>query len=429
MKKSKFIQSTLILIIGGFFTKALGMLIRIVTTRLIQAEGMGIYMLLTPTFSLFITLAQFGFPIAISKIVAEEKTRGKDLVFSIIPISILLNLFLIFFLLISGKFIAFHLLHEERCYLGVISIGFVLPFISISSIIRGYFFGKEKVFPHVLSNILEDIIRLVSLSIGIPFFLTKGLDIAIAFLVLSNIFSELISIFTLLHFLPSKIHITKKDFVVHPTYVHDILTISIPTTGSRIVGNIGYFLEPILITTILLQIGYNNNFIVREYGILNGYTLPLLMLPSFFTMAISQALIPVVSKSYSKKNISYTKKKIKQALFFSLLIGIPITILLEFFPEIPLSFIYQTKEGIPYLKVLAPIYLLQYIQSPIASSLQAMGKAKISFTATVLGIIVRTLSLVIFSYFKIGLWSLVIATSLSIITTTFYESKKLYSIL
>ena len=148
MKKNKFIKSTLILIIGGFITKLLGMLIRIITTRLIHTEGIGIYMLLTPTFSLLITIAQFGFPIAISKIVAEEKTRGKDLIFSIIPVSLLLNIFLIIFLLLTGKFIAYNLLHEPRCYLGIISIGFVLPFISISSILRGYFFGKEKVFPH-----------------------------------------------------------------------------------------------------------------------------------------------------------------------------------------------------------------------------------------------------------------------------------------
>ena len=212
-------------------------------------------------------------------------------------------------------------------------------------------------------------------------------------------------------------------------HIHDILNISIPTTGSRIIGNIGYFFEPILLTTILMSIGYSNSFIVKEYGILTGYTLPLLLLPSFFTMAISQALIPVVSKSYSNKKIAYTQTKIKQAIFFSLLIGIPVTLLFELFPETPLRFIYNTNEGVSYLRVLAPICLLQYIQSPIASSLQAMGKAKVSFTATILGIIIRLLFLIIFSYLKNGLWGRVIATSAGIIITTFYEAKKLHSIL
>ncbi|HHU54538.1 MAG TPA: oligosaccharide flippase family protein [Mollicutes bacterium] len=73
MKKSKFIKSTIILIIGGMITKLTSMVIKIVMTRLVGVEGMGIYMLISPTFMLLIGLAQFGFPIAISKLVSENK--------------------------------------------------------------------------------------------------------------------------------------------------------------------------------------------------------------------------------------------------------------------------------------------------------------------------------------------------------------------
>ena len=59
--------------LGGAITKILGMIIKIVTNRLIGVEGLGVYMLITPTFMLLIAIAQLGFPIAISKLVAEEK--------------------------------------------------------------------------------------------------------------------------------------------------------------------------------------------------------------------------------------------------------------------------------------------------------------------------------------------------------------------
>lgn len=71
--KNKFVKSTLILMLGGAITKILGMIIKIVTNRLIGVEGLGVYMLITPTFMLLIAIAQLGFPIAISKLVAEEK--------------------------------------------------------------------------------------------------------------------------------------------------------------------------------------------------------------------------------------------------------------------------------------------------------------------------------------------------------------------
>ena len=72
-EKSKFIKSTIILIIGGMITKLTSMVIKIVMTRLVGVEGIGIYMLISPTFMLLIGLAQFGFPIAISKLVSENK--------------------------------------------------------------------------------------------------------------------------------------------------------------------------------------------------------------------------------------------------------------------------------------------------------------------------------------------------------------------
>ena len=147
----------------------------------------------------------------------------------------------------------------------------------------------------------------------------------------------------------------------------------------------------------------------------------LVLLPSFFTGAISQALIPIVSKNYVKGNYKYISKKIKQAIFFSLLIGIPATIIFELFPDVLLKFLFNTNNGINYIKIIAPICLLHYIQSPISSSLQAMGNAKISMLGTLIGMILRTLTLIIVSFFNIGLWSLLIATSINIMFVTLFD--------
>lgn len=422
--KSKFVKSTIILIIGGFITKILGMVIKIVMTRLIGTEGIGIYMLISPTFMLLIALAQLGLPTAISKIVAENKVKSKNLVFSIIPISLIINLVIIIFMLFASSFIANNLLHEPRSYYALICTGLVLPFISISSILRGYFFGKQRMIPHVVSNVTEDIVRLVIIALGLPIFLSKGIEMAIAFIVLSNIFSELTSIFVLFFFIPKGFKLEKDDFIPNNKNIKNILNIALPTTSSRLIGNIGHFFEPIILTTLLIKTGYSNAFLVREYGIINGYVLPLILLPSFFTLAISQALLPIVSNNYSNGNKEQTKRKIKQAIFFSLLIGIPATIIFEFFPDFLLKFIYNTNEGISYIKALAPICLLHYIQSPISSSLQAMGKAKDSMKGTLYGMLLRTLILSILCLFKIGLWSLIITIAFNIVFVTIYDYRK-----
>ena len=83
MKKEKFITSTIILMIGGLLTKVLGMIIKIIMTRIVGIEGTGLYMLIFPTFALFMTISQLGFPTAISKLVSEDKYNNKNIVFSL----------------------------------------------------------------------------------------------------------------------------------------------------------------------------------------------------------------------------------------------------------------------------------------------------------------------------------------------------------
>ena len=423
MKKNIFLKSVILLMIGGLITKIISMLIKIVLARLIGPEGMGIYMLVSPTFTLLIALAQLGFPVAISKLVAEEKGNNKNLVFSVIPISLLLNIIIIIILFFSSSYISTNLLNEPRSYYALICIGLVLPFISISSILRGYFFGKQKMLPHVLSNITEDIVRLIALIIGIPIFLSKGLEYAVAFVVLVNIISEFTSILILFFFVPKNFKLTKDDLKPNKNSIKTVFSIGIPTTASRIIGSIGAFLEPIILTYVLIGIGYKSNYIVTEYGIISGYIMPLILIPSFFTLAISQALIPNISKAHSHGHYKYVKDKIKLAIFLSLLIGIPSTILFELFPSVPMKLIYNLDEGTEYLKVLAPIALMHYIQAPLTASLQAMGKAKEAMRGTLIGTVVRTISLFCFSYLHIGLWGLIIAICLNIFCTTFHQYK------
>jgi len=87
--KSKFIKSTVILIIGGLITKLLGMFIKVILTRVVSEDGIGLYMLILPTFNLFITLCTLGLSPAISKLISERKRKSKNIILSITPIIII----------------------------------------------------------------------------------------------------------------------------------------------------------------------------------------------------------------------------------------------------------------------------------------------------------------------------------------------------
>lgn len=427
--KEKFIKSTLILLVGGCITKVLGMVIKMVMGRMVGADGLGLYMMILPTFSLFISISQFGLPMALSKLIAEDTKNNKKLFFSVIPISMIINIVLIVIIFIFAPVLSNNLLHNKDTYYGILAIALVIPFTSLSSICRSYFFGKERMVPHVVSNIVEDIVRLIVMVIGIPFFLNKGLSYVVCFLILSNVISEISSILILFLFLPKKFSIKKCDLKPSPDYIKDSLSIGIPNTCGRLIGNIGYFLEPILLTNTLVNVGYSPSYITTQYGILSGYVMPILLLPSFFTGAISNALLPVISKEYSLKRFDNVKRKLKLAILISVSIGGIMMSLYMIFPKVFLELLYHTNEGISYMRVLAPVCLFQYIQAPLASSLEAMGKSKVVMTSNILGMITRTVLLVVLSFFRIGLWGLIIAISINVFVVTIYDLVKIKSFL
>lgn len=428
MKKyldNKFILGTIILLTGGFFSKFLGFILKIIITRMIGIEGVELYSLIMPTFGLFITLATFSFPTSISKVVSIPKRSSKKIIFSIIPISLLLNIitFIIIFLIASP--LSSRFLHEPRLYYPLLSISFTLPFIGMSSIIKGYYWGKQRMGIYILSNIVEQIVRISILLWLIPTCLNKSLVLTISVIILVNMLSELSSIIVMLLGLPKNINITRDDIKPKKNEIKEILGISIPMTSSKIIGSITHFLEPIILTGILTSVGYSSKYIIREYGILNGYSLSLLLLPQFFTMSISTSLIPELSKYYSIKDYTMCKKRVKQIVSLSLLIGLISTSLIFCIPEYFLKLIYNTTLGSNYIRILAPFFLLYFINTPINNALQALNKSKEAMISTITSSIIKLIVIAILSYLKIGIYGLIISIIISLLIGTYMDYKYL----
>lgn len=412
--KNLFIKSTIILILGGIITKILGFVIRIIYTRFVGPEVIGLYSLVTPTYSLLITIATLALPTTISKLIAENKHNNLKIITTSSLLIIIINFIVVLLMLLFAKFIAINLLHEERCYLLIISMTLTFPIISISSIIKGYFYGKQNMIPNVVSNIIEQLIRGILIYIFVPIIMKKSEILAACSLFLFSFFEELVSIFINLLFIPQKIKIKKQNLIPDKYTLKNILSISIPTVSSRIVGNIGYFFEPIILKNLLLFSGYSNNYILIEYGAYNAYTLTILTVPSFFITAISSSLIPEISKHYLACRRKLIIKRLKEAIFFALIIGISYSLLLIFFGKHILYTIYNTSLGLNYIKILAPIFPLFYIEAILISFLQAIDKAYITMRITIVGVIVKLSVLAITSLMNIGMYALIVAEIVNI---------------
>lgn len=422
--KNKFVMGTIILLTGGFFSKFLGFVLRIIITRQIGTEGIGLYSLVMPTFGLFITIATFSYPVAISKIISARGKSSKKAIFSIIPISIILNLLTLLIIFLISKPLANIFLKDQRLYIPLLSIGFTLPFIGLSSIIKGYYWGKQRMGIYILSNIVEQIVRIIVLIFLIPKVIKVSLVLTISLIIVVNVLSETSSIIVMLLGLPKGVKITKEDLRPSKEYIKDIMNICVPSTSSKIVGSISHFLEPIVLINVLSYVGYSNNYIVTEYGIVNGYSLALLLIPQFFTMSISTSLIPELSKSYSIEDIKNCKKRLFQITGLSLMIGAFSTGIIFAVPEYFLNLIYNTNLGANYIRVLAPFFLLYFINTPLASAMQALDMSKDEMQITLLTSFVKLFLLTLLAFLKIGMYSLIISTIITLIYSTYLHIKK-----
>lgn len=417
--KNKFIKSTIILIIGGGITKLLAMVIKIALARGIGNDGIGIYMMILPTFNLFITLSTLSLSTSLGKLIAEKRS-SKKVIFSSIPFTMIYNFFLMIILIFLSKFISNTLLNNSITYYPILCISFTLPIIALSGILKGYFFGKNNMFPYTFENICEQIVRLLFIIFIVPKLLNISLIVAISSLVLVNILSEGIAIIVMLLFIPNK-SLDKESFKVDKNIVKDVLNISIPSTGSRLIGSISYFLEPIILTYAMLKSGSSLSFITSEYGIVTGYVYALLLIPSFFTMAISTSLLPIISKNYAERNMRIVKKGLSQGMLFSLLIGCFFTILFMLFPNYILKFIYNTTLGSDYVRLIAPFFIFHYIQGPLTTYLQAINKAKCAMYGTLLGSIIKNILLFVLAICNYKIWSLIISTIVNILIVTIHH--------
>ena len=105
-------------------------------------------------------------------------------------------------------------------------------------------------------------------------------------------------------------------------------------------------------------------------------------MPGFFIAAISTSLLPEISKFHGERNSSMVKRRIKQSLLFALLIGTFFSFIIFTFRDKLLFTLYNTTNGSDYIKILAPFFVLFYLEGVLTSALQALGHAKITMNIT-----------------------------------------------
>ena len=394
----KYILNGIILSCTSLCIRGASVIFNAYLTSRIGGEGIGLITLLGGVYGFFITLATSGISLAVTRLVSscynEDTSEKCDLVCKKRVRSILKNgivysaIFSIsasVVLFVSAENIGARLLNDERTVISLRALALSLTPISVGSALNGYFNGVRRVYKTVFVQVLEQAVK-ISLSIIIlTFVMPSRVEYACLTVICAGVISELMGLVfsALLYCFDFKKH-TKNASTLLKTGrkteelknnecdFNTVFSLAFPLGVSGYVRSLLSTVEHIAIPWGLKKSGGANP--LSSYGILHGVVFPLLLFPSAVLNAFSSLLIPELSASQSKMDLSSIRKTVSSVISLSLLFSLGVSgILISYSYEIG-YFLYGSEEAGEYIRILSPLIPLMYLDNSVDCMLKGLGE-------------------------------------------------------
>lgn len=402
-KKETFLKGAVILGLAGVLVKILGAVFRIPLGGIITGVGMGYYQTAYPIYVLLVGIATSGFPVAISKMVSERRVagnyKGADkvfwLVFKVLAIFGVMASSFIFF---GAEYIVTERLQNPKAYWAMISLAPALLVVPIMAAFRGYFQGHNDMRPSAISQIVEQIGRVVVGLLAAQLLVSKGLEYGAAGGSFGATAGALAGLSVLLVMYvrskkKDKDSLTAPDFAVEPSskILRELGMIAFPIIIGALVMPVMVLIDVALVMRRLQSIGFSNEEANLLYGQLSGMAATLVNLPQVVTSAVAVSLVPVISSAFVMKDHQKLKDNTALGIRTSILIGLPAGVGL-FALSTPIMQMLFPKEpdSLGHLLAIASIgvVFLSVIQST-TSVLQGLGKTQIPVINLFIGALVK----------------------------------------
>lgn len=404
MADRQFMCGTLILLITSIILKIMGFLYQITTIRLIGTEPIGIVNMAYPFYIAFVVLSTAGIPLAISKIIAEQRSLGQitsirrtmTLAFRIV---FLLGSFCTVLSITAVPALFHHLGNDPRmlwCFYMLVPGIIIVP---ISSVIRGYFQGLQQMSYPSLGQICEQIVRL---SVGLLLIIVlKPLGVRYIAMGLAGgmMAGELAGMLLIVFFYRrsvSQFQQIAADSTSGEKLLHEIFALGVPTTLTRLTSSIDMAIEASLIPFCLLQMGYNQSQATSLYGQFSGVSLTLLTIPMVLTGALSTALVPAISKASAGHRRQEMTALCSESLRMTYIFSLPIIAVLFFQGNTLTHILFHIDQTGSVLQILTIGAIFLYLGQTSVGILQGLGMTRAVFINNLLGSAIKLICIYAF---------------------------------
>lgn len=392
------------LTLSNIFLHILGFLYRIFLSRMIGSEGMGIYQLVLPVYSVLSSFCITGLTMATSRLSAEYYSRKlRDRAYSVVSSSLKIFLFLFcivaFFVLSFSPFIAGKIVGDMRTRASLLILLPCLLFTGIENIIKNFFFGIGKLRPPITSELTEQLVRFAAVVLLLYFLGPASPATSSALIICGMVISEIVSVFILSRFYG------KPRLRAKPIY-KEIGEIALPVSLSAVFNNLLAAANAILITNRLMAFGMGNSEAISLFGTLFGMTIPLVNLPFGLIGALVTVVIPKISEGAG--NIPYLRRKAGKVIQVTSLIALPAICFLILFGAPLCNFVYGDANAAFYMLPLCIAAFFSFYHMSLTAILNGMGYQRRAAAITIIGGIFQLIGTLLVGLKQIGMWGFLI---------------------
>lgn len=391
LKKTLFIKNALILTVSSLLLRFAGIIFKVWLAAIIGSEGIGLYQLIFSVYVLASTFATTGINTAVTRLIAEELALGNKngclkILRRAIEISLLIALASVAIVFWGADFIANNFLDDARAVTALKILPLSLPFMGITSCLRGYFIARRNVTPNAASQIFEQIIRISIILLLVKKFIKKGLAAACTAVILGDVAAEALSFFALfISYLYDRKKLNTLSGRNRPPYpvFKKILNISMPITSGRYLNTLLRTAENILAPKNLAKYPLSSNNALSQFGAIKGMALPILFFPSAILNSISTLLIPEMSEAAARNQRSLVKSTTHNILKLTSIISFIFGAIFYVAGDKIGMLIYKDAEVGFLLHALSPIVPLMYLDSISDGILKGLDQQLFTFRTAI----------------------------------------------
>ena len=422
-KQSKLVSGVAILSLAGIISKIIGMVFRIPLTNTIGSAGLGVYTTVYNNYILLLTVSTAGIPVGISRLVAESVSQHKHkqakailrtALLLLAGIGLLLTILLIFF----SKTIAVKIATEPE-YIGFIAIAPSILLVSLMSAFRGYMQGRENMMPTAISQLIEQLAKvIISFPLATIGLKTSSIHAAAGALLGITIGEALALLYMVAVYLQKR----KTFYGNHAAYgnasehgksvesgsivaeisetasfgalAKQLAVIALPITVGSMIVPLSGSVDTILVRFRLIVAGFTGEAAVSLLGLLHGSALSLVNVPTVLATAVCIGLVPVISVARIENRVSDMHEVSRLGLRIASLISLPCTIGLSMLatPIIRLLFKLPAEEIIQTGEMLSisalTIFFFTHVQAT-TGILQGAGMQQVPMYSLVAGVAMK----------------------------------------